>query len=185
VRASPGFTLLETLVALVILGLGLLLAAGGIRFGLAAVERLEAIERRLGGAAAAERVLRGLLERARPEPGRTRDDPIAFAADASGLTFVAVANPADGDAVSTLFRLETAGDPLRLLACPGLRPGRLDCEGGWAERLRLRGLWRIAYLNGDRWQGEWTDDRRLPRAVRLEAAGGGTPILVALALAER
>jgi prepilin-type N-terminal cleavage/methylation domain-containing protein len=34
VKASPGFTLLETLVALVILGLGLLLAAGGIRFGL-------------------------------------------------------------------------------------------------------------------------------------------------------
>ena len=65
-RAPPGFTLLEVLVALVVLGLVLAGLAQGTRFGLRVAERQSATIAADADLDATERVLRGLVEQMDP-----------------------------------------------------------------------------------------------------------------------
>ena len=72
-RQQGGFTLLEILVALVLLGLILIGLAQGVHFGLSAWNRQSEEADTRDEIASAERVLRGLISRA--EPGSEEEPP--------------------------------------------------------------------------------------------------------------
>jgi len=85
-RAQRGFTLLEILVALVVLGFLIVGLAEGVSFGLHAWDSQEAFLNRHADMDAMERVLRGLVATA--DPGGV-NEPAPFHGQAHTLAFVA------------------------------------------------------------------------------------------------
>jgi len=85
-RAQRGFTLLEILVALVVLGFLVVGLAEGVSFGLRAWDSQEAFLNRHADMDAMERVLRGLVATA--DPGGV-NEPAPFHGQAHTLAFVA------------------------------------------------------------------------------------------------
>jgi len=93
--AAAGFTLLELLVALVVLGLVMVAVTQGIRFGVQAwqVQARTLAER--GGLDAVDRMLRGLIERA--DPGSNFVRGTIFDGTPHGLAFITeLPIPGDG-----------------------------------------------------------------------------------------
>lgn len=85
-RASPGFTLLEVLVALAVLGLLLGLLANGVHFGVRAWDTASRITRREGDLDAVDRALRRLITAM--DPGSVSVPP-TLAGTAARLLFTA------------------------------------------------------------------------------------------------
>jgi general secretion pathway protein J len=84
-RRNAGFTLLEVLVALVVLGLLMATLAQGMRIGLGAMTVGQRIGAGVDGLEATERTLRALLGRAAPSDTATQDR--AFTGLAQGMAF--------------------------------------------------------------------------------------------------
>jgi len=169
---EAGFTLLELLVALALIGLVSLLATGLIRFAADGERRLAARTAEIGDRIAFERQLRRDLNAALPlldyDSGRPES---SFSGDSHGFRFVAAA--ADGPR----------------------RRGYTIAGGGAVERREGRfadaaarfepGAQGISYFGRKAteqepaWHDSWTGERAPPRLVRVEL-DGEPPLVIAI-----
>jgi general secretion pathway protein J len=184
-RADAGFTLVELLVAMALMGLVMLLVMQGLRFAATAREgmlaRSDAVQELVLGRELMQRQLSRAQLLPWGEAGRKR---LAFSGDAERLRFVNIA-PAylPGEAWQLWeFALEptpTGGRDLLVRQAPidRARPGFEPLERARPRLLATVDaplafdfFSRDAGGRGGRWLDRWTDPQRLPLAVRL---GGG------------
>ncbi len=173
-RATAGFTLLEVVVALAVLGFLMVGLAQGVRFGLAAWSRQDRVIDRRADLDATDRTLRALV--GQMDPGTARD-PAAIAGSEQRLGFTSVLPTGgdvtagmDGEAADMLLLVD-AGHRLLLRWTPHIHARRVgpapephtEVLLGGIERLELA-YWRMAPGGG--WTQEWTD-RALPGLVRF------------------
>lgn len=166
-RDEAGFTLLEVLVALTVLGFLMLGLTQGIRFGLLAWDRQTRITEARLELDALDRLLRRVMEQM--DPGTQRDPP-AIEGGANRLAFRTDLGPAAGalGIRDADVRLAVAGGQLVLGWRPHLRAIRFGPPPPMDETVLLRGVAAldIAYWGQAGWQAGWSE-RRLPALVRL------------------
>lgn len=168
----PGFTLLEVLVVLIVLGLVLATLSQGVRLGLRAKVAEAGVEIRTGEMEATVRTLRTLFARAMPgDPGAP--EPV-FIGTAHAVTFVTRLPEGSGDwresdvtlSVGGGRRLELLRRPhyRRWIVTPPAPASSTVLEG--VERLDLD-FWQSGPdSSGGGWVSGW-QGANLPRLVRL------------------
>lgn len=200
--AQQGFTLIEVLLATVLLAAGLALAFASLRAATGTTQRGEAMAQRSERMRAVEGFLRRRIGGARPIAFGARPDSgvqVRFLGDAQRLRFVADLPDYLGRGGPYLHDLvvEDAGDGVRLMLELTMvhngallperppRPPEMLAEGLGAVRFRYRAMTE-ENRPGD-WQETWEDPERLPLQVQvlLRDADGRDwpPMVVALPLA--
>jgi general secretion pathway protein J len=188
-RHEAGFTLIEMLVSLAILGLAAAMLAGGIglagRFSLQTAHRAEAAETTI----AAQSILRERLAAMTPLPRLDSGTPIVDAEGNSGVfTFYSTPSVAQAPDSSWRYRLLVSATGDLILFSANALDARLDLDGrgttGWSATPLLAGVSRMAIgyygpdpINGGRrWQANWIGQGALPELirVRLDFPGGDT-----------
>ena len=182
-RGSAGFTLLELLVALMLLGLISTLALGGVRLGARTWETVTAKAEENGRAQMVRAFLARELAQAVPVfvPDGNGEQRLAYEGDRESLVFVAPLAPHFG--LGGFQRLElavaddgAAGKSLILKRRRFHRDDRLDAPGAEEDELHLLldGLEeaRFAYRESARdgaapWSDDWRDRDGLPALMRL------------------
>ena len=178
-RADPppdaGFTLLEILVVLVVLGLLMATLAQGTRFGLRAWQSQARLVAERGDLDAVDRSLRGMIERM--NPGGYRGERPAFAGNARSMTFRTELPMAAGALASREADVTVAVDRahrLQLLWRSYYR-NPIGPQPAVAEALLLEGVDRIeigyfqsAAGNGEGgvWLPAWSSPM-LPKLIRI------------------
>lgn len=201
-RAQAGFTLIEVLLATVLLAAGLALAFASLRAATGTTQRGEALAERSERMRAVEGFLRRRISGARPiifavDAGSGVQS--RFSGDATGMRFVAdlpdylgrggpylhelaVERAGNGVALTVALTLVQAGE-VRPETPP--RPPEALADGMQGVRFRYRGLTPENTV-GD-WQDRWEDVERLPLQVEVllrDAQGRDWPrMVVALPLA--
>lgn len=188
---EAGFTLVEMLVAMLIFAM---IAVAGVGLLRASVDTQAAIDRRLGGINAQERVaalftadLGQAVARPQPGPGESRQPSFRGTPSAVSLIRGGWANP-DGLPRSSLQRVEWTGSQSNVsriahLLLDGSDPGQPAIIQRGVETFKLR------YRRAD---GSWTESfsstkrEMLPAAVELTAGSrSGRPLVVIAALPPR
>jgi general secretion pathway protein J len=181
---NAGFTLLELLVAITLLGLLFVMLAGGLRLGVAAWEKGGDAAARTSALQTAQRFLRSEIEQMRPlaRPILGRDRLLTVSGTPSELAFV---GPPPSMAVAPglyLFRVALegrAGDRSLVATWQMLQPDMSDYDApkGAPQRIVLAaGLddGAISYFGWPArdadpvWQDRWIDRTDLPMLVRIE-----------------
>ena len=175
-----GFTLLEVLVALALLGFILVALAGGVRFG---VRAWQAEERRGAGAAELEAVhglLRRMVATAQPLPLAGLGPPgttLFFDGRSNEMSFVSDLPDAIGGAGPYDLALELAeGGRLVLRWRPHVRPVPGSSPGPYSETELMRGVagLDLRYFvpatteQAAGWLSEWRQPGALPALVRVK-----------------
>ncbi|RYJ04116.1 MAG: prepilin-type N-terminal cleavage/methylation domain-containing protein [Acetobacteraceae bacterium] len=164
---EAGFTLLETLVALTVLGFLMVGLVQGFRFGLLAWDRQAQVVARRSELDAVDRLLRRLVQQL--DPG-TRREPSRLLGTARGFAATTDLGPAAG-ALGTRdadIRLSVEAGRLLLRWRPHLHATRFAAPPPPAEAELLRGVeaLEIAYWGRNAWQPDWREEA-LPSLVRL------------------
>jgi general secretion pathway protein J len=174
-RRDGGFTLLETLVALVVLGLLVVGLTHGVSTGLAL---WQAQSHRIGEAAdldAAERTLRNLLSAIPASPGGdATPGAVTFDGNASRLHFVGDLPTGLGTTQRANIDLELRGDRLvlnwtphrhEISSAPPPKPVETELIGG-VRRIELAYWGAAAPDQPAAWQGQWQGPS-LPELIRV------------------
>lgn len=174
-RSDGGFTLVELMVVILLLGFIALGIGGGIHFGSRVWEASEQRIARGTETEHAQAILRALFAAALP---RKQGDLVTFDGVRTRIAFDAEAMPAMGIAGVARIEIVTATvegrTQLRLRAAPlsdltKVRETILAHDAGQLE---------FAFLDSSEavpaWLASWRDRQRLPDAVRLTASGTGT-----------
>ena len=171
---DAGFTLLEILVALVVLGFLMVGLAEGTRFGLRAWETETALVDRGADMDATERLLRALIETA--DPGDA-NEPVPFHGQPRTLSFVGrLPASASGLGVTRNADMVLGVDAKRRLVLrwsPHPHAERLTRAEPPRETVLLEGVDHIAFgyargpAPGGGWADTWDQQPMLPRLVRL------------------
>lgn len=187
-RAERGYTLVELLVVLVLIGLIATAISAGFQFGTRVWERTQDGLADAETQETAQSVLRTLLASAIP---RREDGIVRFQGEPDRLSFDAEPPAAFG--VSDVVRVElsvTRGDSGLRVKMSSLVDPRRSREIALAGH---PGKLRFAYLDASEkipaWLDFWRDRPHLPDAVRLEAESGTAPaswppFVVRLAIAQ-
>ena len=180
-RNAAGFTLLETLVALVVLGFLMKGLAEGLRFGVTAWQTQTQKLAERSDLDAVDRTLRTLI--ARTDPGGFSPQPPAFVGTARNIVFTTTLPQATDalptrDADVTLGVDERHQMQLRWLPHYRNRIGRPPLPENVVLRHDVDHL-EIAYWQAPKtgWQSEWTE-RTLPKLIRIRVVpmrDGGHP----------
>lgn len=165
--SQTGFTLLETLVGLVVLGFILAGLTQGVRYGLRAADAQARLVDSRGELDAVDRTLRRLLAEA--DPGTSRDGP-TFSGTAGRIGFVSVLPAAVSGFVGQQADVALGVDAARRLVLrwsPHLHAKRLGPAPPPQQAEILQGVQRleVAYWK-DGWRAGW-DEAALPALVRL------------------
>jgi len=180
---EAGFTLVELLVSLALLGMAAVLLAQGLASAGVIALRERAARSKLEDIVAAQQVLRVAIERLRPV---TRSDSAIQIVDLRGTAGVVtfVGPPLDRDGLDALrrFRLtSTASGDLVLYSAHSRKLG-IDRSGtdlvGWTPNRLLAGIrdLSISYLGPPRpgapraWQNRWWDRSTTPELIRIRVA---------------
>lgn len=189
-RAQAGFTLLELLVSMALLGLLGMLLGGAFHMATSHVGRRQEALDRAAELVATEAFLRERLAAAIPAvPQGWAEDAVLFDGEPDGLSFVAPAPesvPAGGFLVYTIVQADD-GLVLRWRPYDGTVP-----EGPGTDTLLLPGTRaaRFAY-HGPRdgedpaWHDRWQGQAALPTLVRLSLTDGDGRALPDLVVAPR
>jgi general secretion pathway protein J len=180
-REQAGFTLLETLVALVVLGFLITGLVQGLRLGVIAWQMQSRNLAEQGDIDASDRTLRSLI--ARMDPGGFSPQKPTFAGNARGLVFTtSLPDPAGALAVreADVTLGVTESHDMQLLWLPHYRnriappppPDRVVLRHD-VDHLEIA-YWQAAKTG---WQQEWVE-RALPKLIRIRvvpARGAGLP----------
>lgn len=175
-----GFTLLELLVAVAMLGLISTILMGSVRFGTRVWERAAVQVETTGDAAALDDFLRRRLSRIYALREETRSGrAVLFTGTRASLHF---AGPAPSDSavagiyLYTLRRADEGSDALVLswaLRDGGGYPGRLAAVPD-VRRVELAYFGAVRPGAAPRWQESWRNSDSLPRLIRLRVVGEAT-----------
>lgn len=181
---QAGFTLLELLVVLVVLGLVMTAVGGGVRFAGRSFDRGAGLATEMSSFGVAADVLRERTERLFPlAVGWGDEGRFVFLGEPDRMAGPVLATPDQpGTAVRyVVFQIEEADGGSRLI----LRDHRLvtdpaiqlvepaDHSVGLYDS---NGRMAFSYHDGTRWVDRWTAVRDLPRLIRLSfTAGPGQP----------
>jgi len=186
VRRQPGFTLIEVLIAMTLIGLIVTLLFNGLRLAGRAGESVATEADRVHTVLAVQRALRARLEQARPY--RLRDVAgevtLAFYGAPDRLRFIAPLPSRLGPGGLYWIELHAAHEsaaesaPLMLEYWPfdpGLKPAGAGSPHRQKVLLADVEFVRFRYLGDDsatdgQWLRNWQDRRTLPTAIRLEVA---------------
>jgi general secretion pathway protein J len=177
---QQGYTLLELLVAMLLLSIIGVIIAGGLQFGTAVWSRTEGAIADTSEIDEAHSILRTVLAQAVPvrrdglvtfdgEPARAAfESPAPQALRAGGLAHMEIVAEPDKDGGLLVIRVSSPGDAPREITLA-----------------RKIGSVRFSYLDASEripvWLAVWRDRMRLPDAVRLEqesASGPWTTLIV-------
>lgn len=164
-RHSDGFTLLEVLVALVVIGLLAVSLVQGIHFGLLAWDVEARLTGKNDGFSAVDNVLRRVVEGANPG---NEGDPAPFIGGSNELQCI-TALPGAGSGLSQVTLLVGVGHRLMLRSRHYVRAIRLKSAPPIAETELLSGVSRIelSYWASDSgWVSTWRSPD-LPTLVRF------------------
>lgn len=175
---EAGFTLLELLVAITLLGLLSMILMGSLRFGLQAWERGMIHSDHVGNGIPAQQFLRRVIEDAYPffsanDPTRGRVD---FAGSADSLSFLAPAPIALGGGGRSRLTLSVRRHDGRADLVVRAEPELGGGETSAPSRSRLiadADSVELAYFGKGRsdraavWHEQWTDQIALPQLVRV------------------
>lgn len=167
-----GFTLLELLVALLVLGMVMAGVTQGLRFGLRATERQEQLTTQRGDLDAVDRLLRRLV--AQMDPGTRRTPPVVLG-DADALSFTTDLGEAAGALNTTIANVQIAVQNGRLLLRwrPAPHVARPGPPAAFSTVVILEGVegfsfqyWGTVGDGPPVWQSQWRQ-RSLPKLVRI------------------
>lgn len=164
---QQGFTLLELLLAMTILGLIMAALSGGLQFGARVWESGAARAEALTERGVAQNLLRRLLAQAYPMPAAgAESQQVLFSGTRERIVFVALA-PAQAAGGFYRFDLQRAGGSLML----GWQPlGQPDDEGT-QQTVLLEDVGTVDFAfwgaAGEGWQTEWAAAATLPVLVRI------------------
>jgi general secretion pathway protein J len=178
---AAGFTLVELLIALTLVGLLTTLIFGGLRLAAQAWSRVDNRADDAADLRAVADVLRHALGAAYPAyaSGDPSDRSIAFAGEADTVAFVAPLPDAIGAGIPARLRFFVAAEGRSPTLVLGWRFDLPAADGGGPlpeRRLDLLGHVqevRIAYFGADaagnapHWQSTWTGRDRLPDLIRV------------------
>jgi prepilin-type N-terminal cleavage/methylation domain-containing protein len=195
---QAGFTLLELLAVLMVLGLVMMAVGGGVRFASRGFDRAAATATELSSYSLAADVLRRRGERLFPlSVGWGADSQFVFLGEVDRLAGPILSAPAESPAGSpapgpplryALFQIEAlegGGSRLihrehRLVTDPGLRV--IEPADHAVNLYESAAAMRFSYHDGARWLDRWAAPRDLPRLIRLsftDASGRATrPALI-------
>ncbi len=178
--AEQGFTLVELLVALAVLGLAAAMLGGGINMAALFAARTERRNGALDELAATQSLIRYRIGRSLPIRRLDTSDPIVDATgDPESFTFYAGPPPARGadnpyryhifrSATGDLMMLETSALDSRLASNPRSMAGATATRLlGGARRLSFAYFGEDKVNGGRRWQANWAGHAELPELVRL------------------
>ncbi|MGA7676545.1 MAG: prepilin-type N-terminal cleavage/methylation domain-containing protein [Rhizomicrobium sp.] len=172
-HSSAGYTLIELVVAMLLLGILSLAVANGVHFGARVWERSQDDTMAANRADTSQNVLRELLSQAMP---RFRGEYVTFVGEPTTLTFDCVAPLAfagNGLAHASLSVKQEQGDTQLVLRLSSVINTRLVKEAVLADGL---GALRFSYLDASEkkptWLAYWRDRDRLPDAIRITAGEG-------------
>lgn len=201
-RVQKGFTLLELLIGMVLLGMILTLLFGGLRLG---ARSWDSGDKRADDAAQL-RAIHGFMRRELSQvfPLRWKngvDTRLAFAGESDALKFVApLPVQASGGGLYLLgLELENGEDGQRLimkraLTSPeakdfsSLEQGEKSVLVDHIEKMRISYFGATTPESEPGWQEKWDDPQRLPLLVRIQVElndGRGWPDLVASLVVEK
>jgi hypothetical protein len=190
-RGQAGATLVEALVALTVVALTLITAAGGLQLLAGSGDRGAQVAARQEMFSRGIAVIRRDIERLeRMVWKRGQVMEFAFHADAAHLAFVVVEPPFPTEAgpyfVTYSILRRPHGDVLtrsRVPFDPSITDLRRLPQQERVDVLEGNYRFRFAYLNrtggGEQWLTQWSDPDRLPDLVRVEVASlakGGRPM---------
>jgi len=192
-RASRGFTLLELVVALVILGWIAGSVAVGIRLASASIERGETVAREAARLRAAVGIMERAIRSLDPLPVPVEDNTtFYFAGEGKRIRFLTALPPATlrsgGPRLISFFELPGPSGGLAMATASPFRPGGAGSwEGTGDPRVLIAGAAEVSFTYSEgpsregvwEWEPAWDpkETGRLPAAVRLEftAPSGGAP----------
>jgi general secretion pathway protein J len=169
-KSQTGFTLLELLVSLTLVGLLFVLLFGGLRFGMRAWERGSSTTDASDTIRTVQDLVRGEVEHACPRrlaatAPPPAPSPLDFSGGAVRLRFLGPAPQAAGGRSCARLTLQVLPDGTlqRLVLKLGSNPG--------TDLLRHAQAIDFAYLAaGGAWRGGWSGQSALPALVRLRIA---------------
>ncbi len=166
---EAGFTLLEVLVAVFVLGVVLVLLTQGVRFGLQAAQLQAAVRDRHGDIEVVDHALRRMVALA--DPGFF-PEPATLRGTAQTVSFTTEL-PIYGDGPTQRADVTLSVNAGRLLLrwTPHRHVELFGATPAWQETVMLDGVERIelAYRASDRnsaWSGAWSADK-LPALIRI------------------
>lgn len=173
-RREAGFTLIELIIALGLMGLILSLLFGGLRFSSTVWTAVQTRSATAQASEASRRVVRRLLESAQPVRGRR--GALLFDGSATRLHFVGPppANAKRGDRFDLI--LEQKADTLTLRWRPFI-PGTAETEGAaWKSRALATDVKNVSfryYAAAERnvkplWHTAWRDRKLRPMLVEVK-----------------
>lgn len=177
-RRQSGFTLIELMVSLTLLGLVVAVLAGAVRTGLFGAGVVDERSQAIGDIRLAHGLIRRQLETARPVIWpEGRGQRVAFDGRGEAVDFLTVISPQPGLGGPYAARLTRDGDALVLLL--RLTSGdteKFDFSRNVERTVLLEGVTGIhfAYFGATakdaiaKWQPSWTARADLPQAVRVQ-----------------
>lgn len=179
-RGQAGFTLLELLISMTLLGLLMVVLFGGFRFGARAWERNTAQATATDEVRLAQALLRRELSRIYPmfrmDQANLEARHVDFDGNEERMTFLAPAPDALGEpgrARITLWQASENGQTALVMSARG----ELAANATPASAVLIRGLEEVnfSYYGSEspqeqaRWVGRWTNRKWLPQLIRVDA----------------